>query len=431
MATRSQRNTFFTGLFITAAILASVVIVIILSGVLDTLGTRAYLVRFDLAANVGGLQPGAEVRLGGRRIGVVTDVAFERDGEGEMARVEGVVVTLRVNNDIALREDARAYLELPLLGAQGVINFPTLGEGDRLADGGAVTGQLAPPSFLAQAGFGDDERSAVRNILDRTSSFADRLDSIGEGAQATVDDTRAIVRDARTSWDERWSARVDRVTENLDTTAARGPELADDLDARLEEVRSLLASAQSSLDDNRASVDETIENVRASSKDVRSFASRLDGELNDRFLELLDTGENELEKAGESVAEVGRFIEEQRPNLRKTLGNFRLASDQLRDTLVEVRRSPWRLLYRPDTRELEYELLYDAARTYAGALSDLRASSEALREVMRGEGGASSVDRARLDDLIERLDDAFEGYESAEGLFIETINQEARRVADD
>lgn len=427
MATRSQKNTFLTGLLVIFAIGASVVIVVVLSGVLDTLGTSVYTVRFDLATNVGGLQPGAEVRLGGKHIGVVNAVEFVEEG----GKVTGIDASIRVNKDLEIRDDAVVYLELPLLGSQGVINFPTLGEGTALAENDVLLGQLAPPSFLAQAGYGDDQRADLQNILDKTSGFADRLDAMGTSAQTTIDDARAMVADARSKWDTTWSPRVDRVTDNLDKTVAKGPQLADDLRGRLDEIQELLATAKGVIDDNRASIDETVENVRSATSNADDFTQRLNGELTDRFVELLDTGKAELEKAGDAVAKAGEIMDEQRPNIRKSLANFRLSSDQLRDTLIEVRRSPWRLLYRPDTRELEYELLYDAARTYAGALSDLRASSEALEQIVIAQQGGTVADPELVNELLAALENAFDGYRDAETLFIERIAEEAEGVGAD
>ncbi|GAB4550580.1 MAG: hypothetical protein Tsb0013_12380 [Phycisphaerales bacterium] len=423
MASRNQRNTFLTGLFVSAAIVASVVIIVILSGVLDTMGTRVYTVRFDLGTNIGGLTAGAEVRVGGRRVGVVNAVEFaEEDGA-----ISGIDVAIRVDKDVRIAEDAFVTLELPLLGTQGVINFPDLGEGPRLAEGGTLDGQLAPPGFLAQAGFGEEERTRVQAIIENVNQFSGRLGTMGDSAQATVDEAKAIIADVRTNWENNWRARVDSIMGNVDTTAARGPELAADLDTRIDEVGDLLATAKSYLDDNRDSVDEIIENTRGISRDGKTFTERLNGEITDKFMQLLETGRTELTKAGDAVEKYGTILDEQRPNIRKSLANFRLASDQLRDTLVEVRRSPWRLIYRPDTRELQYELLYDAARTYAAALSDLRAATEAIEELKV----ANPSDTERYEELMNQLDNAFDGYREAETLFIERIGEEAKNVGAD
>jgi hypothetical protein len=50
---------------------------------------------------------------------------------------------------------------------------------------------------------------------------------------------------------------------------------------------------------------------------------------------------------------------------------------------MEVRRSPWKLLYRPSGDELARENLYEAARAFAIASSDLRVAGETLRATMK------------------------------------------------
>ena len=51
--------------------------------------------------------------------------------------------------------------------------------------------------------------------------------------------------------------------------------------------------------------------------------------------------------------------------------------------LDEIRAQPWRLLKQPDKDDLMREPIYAAARSYADAVSDLRAASEALEAALQ------------------------------------------------
>ena len=425
MASRNQRNTFITGLFVTSAIVASVVIIILLSGVRDAFGTSIYTVRFDLGTNIGGLAPGAEVRVGGRRVGVVNAVEFATNDAGT---IEGIDVSIRVDENIALTDAAQATLELPLLGTQGVINFPTLGTGTRLAEGDTLPGRLSPPSILAQAGFGDDERTRVQTIIQDAQTFVGSLEERAQAYDTVMANANTVAKSIADQWEQSWQERTDNIFRNVDETTERGPalvrQLEADLDVRVEEIGTLLATAQAYLDDNRQQFDTIVDNTESITERGNAFADRLNTEIRQKVMDLLQTGNDEITEAGDVVREFNLLFQQEQGNVRKTLANLRLGSDQLRDTLVEVRRSPWRLIYRPDTRELQYELLYDSARTYAAALSDLRAATEAIEAVK-----ASSPEEAeRYEELIEQLNLAFEGYQEAERLFIERIGDEARNV---
>jgi ABC-type transporter Mla subunit MlaD len=435
MATRSQTNNVLAGMLVTAAIVASVAIVIVLSGAFDGLGKVGYTVRFDLGTGVSGLQPGAEVRLGGRKIGSVGSVEFARAGENDAP--SGIDVGIDVYSDLVFRENARAYLEVPLLGGGGVINFPSLGAtGAEIEPGATIEGAIAPPAFLAQAGFGEDQAAAVQRIIADVESFAsgaraipDQLTEFIDGAQPTIDNVNELTASILEQWNEKWLGRVDTITANVKTASEDIEPFVDNLSTRVDELGELLATGQAYLDDNRPQIDASIDNFERLTGQGADFAERLNTELSERTLDLLDTGKAELERAGGAVERIGQnlenVLEEHKPTIRKAMANLRLASDQLRTTLIEVRRTPWRLIYRPDTSELEYELLYDAARSYALAVSDLRAATESLESVRRAAATGNDVSSAQLGDLVEQIDAAFADYKSAEERFLQELSREA------
>jgi hypothetical protein len=108
------------------------------------------------------------------------------------------------------------------------------------------------------------------------------------------------------------------------------------------------------------------------------------------------------------------------------MANFRLASDQLKLTMMEVRRAPWRLLYRPDTKELQYELLYDSARAYATAVSDLRAATESLEAAQAAGGARPATEGATIDELIDQVRRALDAYRLTEEKFVNLLLEKAR-----
>jgi hypothetical protein len=136
----------------------------------------------------------------------------------------------------------------------------------------------------------------------------------------------------------------------------------------------------------------------------------------------LALAESMMESGRGAVAELRRLADAQSPGLARTLANFRLTSDQLKLTMMEVRAQPWRLLYQPTRKEEQTQLLYDATRQFALSMSDLRAASEALGSYVQPENGslrltdpmASSADldkalrelRARIDEATSRSRDA-------------------------
>jgi len=412
---RSARNNTVAGLLVLSTLIATVVIVMALSSSWDSFGRRSYTVEFGLEEGVTGLATGSGVFLGGREIGVVDRVRFDPSAE----QPERLLVEISVDRRIQLRDGAVAQLNMPLLGGGSTINFPAIGDGEPLDDSDVIDGGIATAGFLSQAGYGPEQSEQLKRIMARADEITRQINDALAEFRAMTEDARAVLADARERSPE-WFDRVDSITENVDATSRRGPEIADDLEERIEQVSRLIASAQSAIDENRADIDATIDNARSMSERGNEFLDTLNNELRAEFEGVLEESRLVIEEARGAVERVNDAIGEQVPSVRRTLANARLASDQLTATLAEVRRSPWRLLYRPDKRELEFELLYDSARAYAGAVSDLRAASEALQAL-----SAASADPRRADELASELDDAFDAYREAEQRFLDLVARHA------
>jgi len=163
----------------------------------------------------------------------------------------------------------------------------------------------------------------------------------------------------------------------------------------------------------RSKFDEIVESVR-------STTATIDEETVPRINEAVDGAARRMEAMGEVVDDVRIFLVEELPTARKILANARLASDQLKLAISEIRSQPWRLLIRPSRRELEQELLYDSARSYAHAVSDLRAASESLHAILALDDTAG-LDRDELEALRAHLLDSFERYDQAERDLLERM----------
>ena len=417
---RAKRNNILAGLLVIVCLSATVVIIVILGGALEALGKRDYTVRFPIETGAEGVEVGSRVTVGGVNAGTVKGRRFAMNGEN----IEGVNVTIAVDKAIPLREGTVAYLQLPILGGTASINFSQLGDGAPLDEDDLIEGRIAPPGILSSTGFGEEQAEALRRIIDSARETTDRVNEITKRFSDTVvPDVETIVGSTRERYPT-WLERIDSITANADETVARGPAIAEEIEQRVAEFRGFIEDVRPIIDENREQIRIAIgnfEDASANTKEVtaqaRSFMDRLNGEMSDRAVAILESGQAGLEEARSAITKADSIVSEQRPQIRASLANFRLASDQLRDTLIEVRRSPWRLLYRPDTRELEYELLYDAARSYAGAVTNLRGAAESLEAV----SASDTPDRDEVATLMSEVEQAFERYREAEEFFLEQL----------
>jgi hypothetical protein len=140
----------------------------------------------------------------------------------------------------------------------------------------------------------------------------------------------------------------------------------------------------------------------------------------DRVHGLLDEGVIAAGTYGQLGERLNLIVDRESPQLRTTLTNVRLVSEQAKLFLQEFRAQPWRLLSQPSRAELEREPLYNAARQYATAVADLRAASESLESIVTasgtgaGLGAGSAVDAATIEGMRSQVRDAFGRYQQAE-----------------
>ncbi len=404
---RTANNNIRAGAFLIVAVIAAFAIVVVLAGLREKLEPRdPYIVRFDIATGATGLEAGSIVRIGGVEVGRVTKVELVTEASQE--RTPGVYATIGVDKDRQFFGTPVAFLERPLLGAGAELNFASLGDEQAapLPVGGQIVGAIAPPSFLSGLGYGDKQVSELQRIMANTDEFTGNIKDLTGDAKARS---------------KQWFDDADRIITNFRTSSDEFPAITDNVKQRLDEVKEFIAKARAVLDDNRPSIDNIIANTQDASEHLKELLASLNTETKESLNAMLEDGRAAVGDAKAALGRVSDLITEQTPNLRRSLANTRLASDQLKMTLEELRASPWRLLYRPDTRELEFEFLYDAARTYAAAVSDLRSASEALQAV----SAMSNADPTQVAELLESVTAAFNAYEGAEKRFLELVTEQA------
>lgn len=437
MPVQVNRNNILAGAFLLSALILFVVTSFIIRQ-LDFEPKTAYIVRFTLATGAQGLNPGAVVRLGGQPVGEVRRLSFH-PSEDEPTHID---VRVEIDADIVLFENARVYLQRQLLGSGSDLNIAAVGDaggvspaeaqgaGPRLEEGEVLTGLAAPPSFLADAGWGENESRALPRIV--------------ANVEQTTADTRDLLAEARRWWSEN-EPRLSTTTENFRSLSDQARAFGDDLPDRREtiraalddvrgfteglgpfldnangavdnaddgiaDVRKIIADLDAAIERNRPEVDATIDATRATAERLR-----------DATVPQLEQGVREFDDA---FARLGALIDSEAPVIRATLANGRLASDQLKLTMIEVRNQPWRLLIAPATKELERQLLYDAARSYATAVSDLRGASASLESVLAG--GQANQRAREIETITAELRDAFERYQKTEQTLLDVLMRETR-----
>ena len=425
---RGSRNNVLAGLFVLAALALVMVVIIVMSNLGDAFVKKHdYIVRFSILDGAEGLDSGAPVKLGGQRVGRVTAAKIhdsEISGEPDF-----VDVTIQIPTKYTLYSDADVQLLKPLLGSGSSINIISLtgmetagvryqGPPQRLHNGDMILGRLGPPGFLAPSDYAKFQAILAR--MDRiTGDVEPRINTIMDNAGAAVADVKAITADAREKWPV-WSqqlsdviARVEKGSQSFDSIITNLKDVATAVKDGVEDARKLIDKGRAVVDDNRASIDAVVKNIK-------EVTERVNGEWSTKVTTLLDQGHDAMESAKATAKDVELLVAKNKPQLEGIIADATLAAQQLKLATVEIRASPWRLLYQPTKKELENELLYNSVRQYSEAIGELRAASESLKAIAdRAQSGGSVVDQKTLDAMTAKLRTAFDKYQDQERAFLD------------
>lgn len=433
MSSRFNRSNILAALFLLGSLALAVWVSFLLKKSSGVSGKALpFTVRFSLAQGASGIKPGSAVLMGGQQIGRVSSVDFAVTDRPGGPRPTGVDVRCEIRGDLILYENALVLLELPLLGNISAINIADVGDPAsvtspnsgtaRLEANEIIAGVVAPPSFLAQAGFGPDQVGQLRQAIVSFSGAVDRgselLDKVSPKIDSAAGDLSTIIADLKTNLTE-WSTKLDTIVANAEAASSRIDPLLTKADTLITDASAAATNVRNLLDANRGKIDSVIASLD-------SAASKVNNTTIDELNAALEKGKDALTSVTESTDKLSSILTSETPDLQRILANLRLMSDQLKLTAIEVRSQPWRLLIQPTTKEFESQVLYDATRNYATAASDLRGASEALEALLAKGGNATDADKASIADLTEQLKQAFTKYRDAEQGLLDKLIEKSK-----
>jgi len=101
------------------------------------------------------------------------------------------------------------------------------------------------------------------------------------------------------------------------------------------------------------------------------------------------------------------------------IAGLKTSSDNIKHATAELRRSPWRLLYKPNPGELDNLVLFDSAREFSEGANDLNDAVQALRDAVNS-GDLPAEDMQKK---IDTLDHAFNKFNGVEQKLWQTVKE--------
>lgn len=402
------------------------------------------------------LLSGAEVSCGGMTVGRIGSVDFKAlpGSDGKTSQDLYIVVDALIDTQVGLRQDCRIRAEGPPLGGSGTLVIVHRGLSSQvLADGGTIEG-LAPAGLNAVVGtLGDklagelDDKNPqgllrlVKDQLDATSA-ASLMFKINAIADDLIVTSGQIKRQLDPEQQGALLAKLDATLSNIKTITGtlRGEANSQDPGAMLGKVHGILgalntasASAAGMLQDNRPTIQSTLNNVQDATAMIKngvmpSLITQLDpnqaNSLITKFLSAADKANATLDNIEQMSANGRNLLTVNQESIDAMIGNLRETSEHLRAASREIRRNPWRLLYQPSKNELKQEAVADAARAFSDAAGKLDTAFARLEAYIKAAGPSLPAADAQLKNMQEHLGTAIKNLSETETKFWELFAQQ-------
>lgn len=415
-----SRNNVRVGIFVSIAIFLAMSVIIMLTDIASALSksVKTYTVEFNVSSGVSNLKAGADVRIGGLSMGKVKGVRPQM----EIEPFDTILVDIVLDSKVTLYDNAVILLSSPLLGTESWLDCTSVGNpesGTAVDAGGTLTAMdsvgmlttiLGPGNAATAETIMDDLEATIQNAKSFSADLESRSGPILDNLDTMSGDARAVVAEMRNENWPSWSESIDRIF-----VWAEG--LAADFDETLEQGRLLVTGIRAVVEENRESVSTIVANTE-------SLTDRLNTELADKASALLDRGRDGLDEAIAALTRMRDDYETWSVDIGESLGNASLASQQLKLAMIEIRRSPWKVLYQPTDKELEHELLYEATRSFAVAAADMKAASISVNRILERHGDEVAQDRDLYERMKRALLDPLERYEKAQQQLFDVLVQE-------
>ena len=394
---KSNHNALKSGIFILASVVASVGIIVAIKGSENWSDPKVLrAASFSLQEDIGGLQAGDDVQIGGYKVGTVEKITVLGATEADQNEPPRLRIEFTIPKKYVIRKNPVLKVQQGVTGGSR-LNFESLGQGQAIAlaeeiDGNAGGISAAMTAFARLSNplnniLQNVDKKTIPLVNDTVAKFGGTADSF----KITGDHATALVDNVKT--------HVDPALSKYHTFADRGSEM-------MVKIRDLIG--------------DTTTDFRSTVKNLSSISGQIDQKL-PKLLTGLETtvasvnaALDDVKKAADNTREVTAsargILSGNRGKIDAMVASLKTTGDNLKNATAEVRRSPWRLLYKPGPNEMANMNLYDAARGFAEGANDLNDASTSLRDALK----SPDTDKATVEKLMLRVNKSFENFQQVE-----------------
>ncbi|MBN1490507.1 MAG: hypothetical protein JXA69_11375 [Phycisphaerae bacterium] len=443
-----QRTAFKLGLTIIAFFVLFVGVLIFISGEMHA-GGDTFVVRFPASGLTARLKNGGEVVCGGQLVGTIQSIEMRDETAPDDQKQLYVFVTAKAKSVVGLRQDCSIITDAQLLGGAGTLIIESRGIGPAVDPAKPIEGKLTyglSPAINMLAAELDPTKpdsllATIKGQLDPQAAAS----LIGK-IHRSLDDVNAVTRNISRQLDPAEQnvllAKLHTVLDNVNT-ATRS--LRDQLDPKAEHVmlakvhtaldalNRALETAGDTLDENRPAIGKTLVHMENTARKLdeqiaERVAKQLDVENAASVIGKLHLAEDQLNKSLADInaitASARNLIVANDDSVDKVITNLLETSEILKGGIRDLSRNPWRLLYKPTDKESRELMVFDAARSFADAATQLDSAILRLQGIVDTRGGELRSDDTELIAIRDELQLIVERFSTAEGALWKQLDLE-------
>ena len=141
--------------------------------------------------------------------------------------------------------------------------------------------------------------------------------------------------------------------------------------------------------------------------------------ITEQVQETIEKANYALDTAQSTLRNLKGFTDDERVD--RIISNITEVSTNLKLTSQEVRRAPWRLLYKPKEKESEIHALVNSAGAFAAGAERLDYTALRLQRLMATTDDELFTDKDKIESMVSELETSFEQFQKAERKFWEKL----------
>ena len=199
------------------------------------------------------------------------------------------------------------------------------------------------------------------------------------------------------------------------------------LPQNLEKMDATLGTAQAAIEQVKAVMeDERIGKIVGNLSDTSANLKQASAKLNDTVTVVSDLFQQKLQKidatletARAAIQRIRTLVQDER--IDKMMQNLAETSSNLKLATQEIRRAPWKLLYKPSKKEFRVQALIDSAGAFASGAETLDNTSLRMQRLMEDMAVSQEMDPERINAMLVELEESFNQFKKAEAKFWEEL----------